>query len=301
MLFLKADSKGILWGGPHFGQTLFSLDPKTKKNVNTGVICDAGGEAYDATFRYGKVYAAAYAGGDIIRYDPRQKWDQLNHKNPKTIASVGPRGYIRPTGGILLGADGKLYSGWMARYGEYGGAVAITDPTTGYTELIENPLGEQAVSSVLVDGNLAYAGTSLSANGLPQKQGESAKFGMIDLSTREIVFERPLGGALDVRVLAYDAGSKRVALAVNAAVWLFDTETRQFQEGADIPPVRCGTVGLRGGKLYYGSGQAVVELDIRSGKAASIVDAPAKITNVTIGPDGTVYFSCGVDVYAVKR
>jgi len=134
-----------LWGGTGFGQTLFWIDPKTRKYENTRTVCDAGGEVYDATFFDNKVYAVAYSGGDIIQYDPEQPWDQWNNVNPKTIASITKDGYIRPTGGVVLGPDNKLYSGWQARYGAYGGAVAITDPTTGKTELIENPLGEQPI------------------------------------------------------------------------------------------------------------------------------------------------------------
>ena len=42
-------TEGRVWGGPTFGQTLFSFDTRTKKAVNTGAICDGGGEVYDAT------------------------------------------------------------------------------------------------------------------------------------------------------------------------------------------------------------------------------------------------------------
>jgi hypothetical protein len=202
-LFLEADPGGRLWGGPHFGQTLFYLDPRTKKAVNTGVVCDAGGEVYDVTFLDGKVYTASYAGGDITCYDPEAPWDQWGLKNPKPLTAVGPA-YIRPTGGIVTGPDRKLYSGWMAQYGKYGGAVAITDPDTGKTELIENPLGEQAVEGLAVDGQFAYVGTSLTANGLPAKKGESPRFGVIDLTSKKVVFQREFEGAQSVRRVVYD-------------------------------------------------------------------------------------------------
>src|SRR5205814_1085714 len=112
--FLRIDDQGRLWGGPTFGQTLFYLDTKTGKAVNTRTISDSGGEAYDVAIVDGICYAVAYAGGEIIRFDPKAKWDQVNHINPKVLARVGPD-YIRPSAGVAVGDDGRLYSGWLAK------------------------------------------------------------------------------------------------------------------------------------------------------------------------------------------
>lgn len=301
--FLRVDAKNRIWGGPTFGQTLFRLDPNTKEVINTGCVCDAGGEVYDVAFFDGKVYAVAYAGGDIVEYDPEKPWNQWNHVNPRVIADVGDRGYIRPIGGVRLGPDGKLYSGWMAKYGTYGGAIAITDPKTGETEVIENPLGEQAVSDVVTDGKFAYLGTSLSGNGLPNKKGEFPKFGIIDLSTKKPIFEKVFENVSQVRALAYDPISKRVALSVGGRIMLFDTKIRGFAKlGEETPALSCYSIGTLGdGKLYYGSENSVVALDITTGKAEQIAEAPSKVTNVAVGPDGTVYFSSDVDVWAIRK
>src|SRR5439155_2997054 len=108
----------------------------SKRITNTSQISNHGGEVYDAAFVNGKIYAVAYVGGEVIEYDPDAPWDQIGGKNPRTIATVSP-GYIRPIAGVVLGPDGNLYSGWEAKYGTYGGAVAITDPATGKTQVIE--------------------------------------------------------------------------------------------------------------------------------------------------------------------
>jgi len=303
-LFLRCDDKGVLWGGPHFGQTLFWLDPATKRYVNTGTVCDAGGEVYDSTFLDGKVYSVAYAGGDIICYDPAKPWNQIDHVNPRVIASVGPKGYIRPTGGVHVGPDGRLYSGWMAKYGTYGGAVAITDPATGRTDLIENPLGEQAVVGVVPGDGVIYVGTSLGANGLPNKKGESARFGIVDVNTKKAVFLHEFEGASGVRPLCFDKSTGRVALSVDGRVRFFNTRSRRLLESlpVDAPPLRCASIGFPGdGKLYYGCDTSVVALNMRTGKTELIVQAPAKVSNVAVGPDSTVYFASGVDVYRVKK
>lgn len=298
--FLRADENGILWGGPTFGQTLFHMDPTTKQYVNTGCISNKGGEVYDVAFYKGVVYAAAYAGGEIIRYDPNQKWDQWNGRNPRTIANLGEKGYIRPIGTIQLGPDNKLYSGWMAKYGTYGGAVAITDPATEKTELIENPLGEQAIAGLAVGGGMIFAGTNLSGNGLPRKKGESPKFGVIDIATRKVTFEHTFEGTSSVRPLAYDPVSKKVVLSTGG-LQSFDVTTRQFAP-LDAPGVTSNSVGAPGdGKLYYGAHRSIVALDIRSGKHDTIVAAPGTVSNVAIDSQGSIYFSSGVDVYAVRK
>jgi streptogramin lyase len=301
-LFLKADAQGRIWGGPSFGQTLFWMDTRTKKTVNTGGVCDAGGEVYDVTFLNGKTYAASYAGGDITEYDPAKPWDQWNRKNPRPIATVGPD-YIRPTGGIVTGPDGRLYSGWMAQYGRYGGAVAVTDPATGKTEMIVNPLGEQAVEGVAVDARYLYVGTSLSANGLPAKRGESAQFGMLDLAARQPIFTHAFTGAGSVRALTRDAKTGRVAMAVNGELRLFDPQTRSFVAAAErAPRVSSRAIVAPGdGKAYYGSGKAVIAADMQTAETATVAQLPANISTLAAAPDGTLYAACGTEVFRISR
>lgn len=300
-LFLRAAPDGILWGGPTFGQTLFSLDPKTRRVTNTRTISDKGGEAYDAAFYKGAVYAAAYSKGEIIRYDPREPWDQLNHKNPRTIAYLYDKGYIRPIGTIQLGPDGKLYSGWQAKYGTYGGAVAITDPETEQTELIENPLGEQAVAGIALGDGVVYAGTNLTANGLPPKTGEYPSFGIIDLASKQVVYRRVFEDAKSVCPIACDNKSGKVAVVTDGRVRIFDARVRGFAD-TDAPRPNYGSVAAPGdGCVYYGSGNSLICLEIAAGRHTTVVEAPDKVSSVAVDSKGRIYFSSGVNVYAVKK
>ncbi len=301
-LFLRVAPDGKLWGGPTFGQTLWWMDPATKHYVDTSNICDAGGEVYDVCFANGKVYAVAYAGGDIVEYDPAQPWDQLNSENPHVIKRLSTSGYIRPEAGVTVGPDGKLYAGWLTEYGKYGGAVSITDPRTGDTELIENPLGEQAVVGVATDGKSIFVGTSLAGNGLPHKKGEWARFGVIDLATKKVVFQHEFEDAHAVRLLGCDPESNRVALSVGGTPVLFDTAVHGFVKDLDgAAKVGGRSVAVPGdGSVIYGSGSSVVRLDLRTGRTTTLLQAPARVDNVAASPDGKLYISCGVDVYAVK-
>jgi streptogramin lyase len=300
--FLRCDDEGILWGGTMFGQTLWWMDPKTGKYENTAIICNAGGEAYDVAFHDGCAFAVTYAGGDIVRYDRKKPWDQKNNVNPNTIAYVGrEKGFIRPIAGDFFGPDGKLYAGWMAAYGKYGGAVSITDPDSGETRLIENPLGEQAISGVAVDSKFVYVGTSLGGNGLPNKKGEWAKFGIVDPATKEVVFEKTFDGAYSIGIPGYDEPTHRLLLTHGGKLMLFDTKVRDFLSlPDDTPGPNSHSMTMKNGCLYYGSKNTVIKLDVRKREWTKIADAPLDANNVAVGPDGTVYFSCGADVYVIR-
>lgn len=302
LLFLRIDSRGRIWSGPPFGQTLSFLDPDSHQVTNTRTICDAGGEVFDGAFLDDRVYAVTYSGGDIVAYDPDAPWDQWNGRNPRTIASVGGAGYIRPVGGALIGPGGKLYSGWMAKYGVYGGAIAITDPTSGKTELIENPLAEQTVSGLASDGRLLYAGTDRTANGLPIKPDDSARFGVVDPLTKKVIGGHTFTNATKVSGIVFDAKAGGVVLAVDGRLHRFDPVNQATplpDKGA--PRLGSGTIAAPGnGTLYYGSGKEVVAWDLTTGRVGSLATLPKSVENIAVDRNGIVFAACGPDVYQVK-
>ena len=301
ILFLKSDEKGRLWGGPPFGQTLFSLEPKTGKTVNTGCVCDGGGEVYGVTFYKGIVYAASYAGGDITAYDPEHPWDQWNNKNPKSVAKVYDKGYIRPIAGITTGPDGKLYSGWMAKYGTYGGAIAITDPDTGATELIENPFGEMGITGLVVDEQYAYVGTTLSANGLPAKKNAEPHLGMLDLKTRDHVMDQAFPGVETIRVLDKHVKRGIVVVCLDQKLVLLDVKTRKLIELPTGTPPITGNGVLKSATFLYPSKKDLVVLDLKTLTTKIIATAEKEIQNVALAHNDTIYVSCGSSIYSVVK
>ncbi|MBI4578049.1 MAG: hypothetical protein HY718_00010, partial [Planctomycetes bacterium] len=300
-LFLKADDQGRVWGGPHFGQTLFHYDIATGKAVNTDAICDAGGEVYDATFFEGRVYAASYSGGDITCYDPAEPWDQINHKNPRPVAKVAPA-YIRPVGGIVVGPDNRLYAGWMAKYGAYGGAVSITDPATGKTELIENPFGSQAISAIAVDAKCIYAGTSRDGNGLPHQKGP-VHFGVIDIASRKVVFDKPLDAASIAR-LVIEPKSGLVAFKLGPRLYVYDAKagTVSADPIPGLPNVTArAMVAVGDGTLLTACGNQICQLDLAKKTYAVLTEVPEAPESMTVASDGRVYFNHEADLYRTRE
>jgi|WetSurSiteA1Bulk_404760.scaffolds.fasta_scaffold03723_3 hypothetical protein len=337
ILFLKADPEGILWGGPRFGQTLFKTNPidyelidlDKCKSINTKVVCDTDGEVYDIAFYQGKIYAVAYEGGDIIQYDPMQTWDQLNRKNPRTIASVGPTSdgvglapakchptklYSRPTGGIVLGPDSMLYSGWQKVQGQgYGGAIAITDPNTGETTIIENPLGEQTVSSLAVDDKFIYVSTSLAGNGLPPKPNESPSFGIIEMNNIKEEPIKPLrfDDLYSVGPIALDTKTKRMVISSSRSnesiceLRVFDTLKRSeiplLPESISGRTITSRTIAAPGnGKVYYGSERKVISLDLSSLEIVVLGEIPENINKNVTDNVYDIAVSKTLDVYACR-
>ncbi|HOE13019.1 MAG TPA: hypothetical protein PLQ35_04365 [bacterium] len=299
-LFLEADARGRLWGGPHFGQTLFWYDTATKEFTNTGMICDSGGEVYDVTFKDGKVYAVSYSGGDITVYDPALPWDQRNHVNPKPLASVRPE-YIRPTGGMICGPDGFLYSGWMAHYGARGGCIARTNAETGETEIWPNPIAEQAIESMDLDEKYIYFGTSLSANGLPSSD-PPVHFGVWDIQEKKVVFQEAFNQKRGIGPITVLPGSGKVYVNLGEKLMIYDRKSNKFSGSILMDnPITTPRMIIRNGKLIFGCGKHLVQLDPSTDRMETIGEAPDRIRVIACIPDGTLYLMCEADLFRVME
>lgn len=302
--FLHADNRGRLWGGPTFGQTLFYMDLKSARATNTGVVSDYGGEVYDVEVIDGICYAAAYAGGELIRFDPAAEWNQLGGINPKTVARVGPD-YIRPQAGVTRGPDdGRLYSGWLAAYGKYGGLLHIYDPKTGKSEQAVDPLGPHGLSGALpIGGGRVLLGTTTYGNGLGNQKDTPSRFGVWDRAAKKLLFSRDFADAASLGSFVYDTRTRLAAFtAAGGKLYLFDPARLAFVGGGDAP-IQTGltshNVAVVPGRVLYGVGNDLFARHLTSGKAEVIATLPDKIQNITTAPDGnTAYVSCGVDVYA---
>lgn len=301
VFFLTADDQNRLWGGPPFGQTLFYVDLTTKKGHNTRAVSNRGGEVYDVEVVDGVAYAVAYVGGEIIRYDPSQPWNHIGGVNPRVIGKVGPE-FIRPAAGITRGDDGKLYSGWWAQYATYGGAVAITDPQSGATEIIANPLGTQAISGLAIHGGLAMIGTTLAGNGLPIQPNASAKFGIYDLGARKAIFTQQFPGAVSVSRVTYDALTNRTACVVSEkenSLQIFDGTLRQFRKPTgEIETLKPNYLtGAGPGRIAFSEKKTLRLMDLATGAVTTVGDAPDTIHCLTFAPDNRLYIACGPSVY----
>ncbi|NLV42544.1 MAG: hypothetical protein GXY15_15130 [Candidatus Hydrogenedentes bacterium] len=302
-LFLAADSEmSQIWGAPLFGPSLFVMTPDSKAYTVTDKAVDAEGAVNALVIVKGMVYGVCHAQGDIFRLDPNLPWEQYERKNPVTIASLGVRGYTHPRGGLLMGHDGKLYSGWAAKPGTAGGAVAVTDPETGETELVENPFGRQAVSGLAMDESLIYVGTSVEPAGKPGEKGPAPQLGVMGVDTRQPYKNFPFEGSAGVTCLGRNPALPRLAFAVDNAFRMLDTASLELLPPPETPypPVTGGAIIAAGSPyFFYPSGAFIIRVDAATGTFETIAELPGQIGAFTGFFAGDLFAACGNEVYGI--
>ncbi|MPM91472.1 hypothetical protein SDC9_138602 [bioreactor metagenome] len=166
---IACDEKDNVWGASGFGQTIFSLDPDTGSFKNTNQVTDNGGEVYGIVPIKDRVYLTAYIGCMHIVYYPDKPWSQEDNTNPNTFRLFSSEGYARPEGRSIIGPDGNIYTGLMANYGVYGGAVTKLCIDTNETAIWENKINDYAIGGIFADRKYVYAITCGQGNGMPTR------------------------------------------------------------------------------------------------------------------------------------
>jgi hypothetical protein len=297
ILGLACAPDGTVWGSSGFGQTIFRHDPRTGGHWNSPGVCSRGGEVYGMVFAAGRLFMAAYSGGDHVVYDPALPWDQLGNVNPRTLEPAGPN-LVRPQGRSVIGPDGNVWTGWMARYGVYGGGLSRVDVRTLAVTCWHDPVPGQCVNGLAADDRYLYFTTSGEANGLPSKEEPfhfvvwSPAGGIV----RDQAFERGdwLGGVL--------AAGGRVLVRRHQAVSVFDPAGMRFEREMPLPETASAMVALEGGRsagLFCGEA-GLLRLDPATGETARLCDLPPGVRSTASGPDGEVYFTSGARLYRLR-
>lgn len=301
---LIADAQGKLWGASGFGQTIFSYNPDTGEMWNSQVVCDGGGEVYGMVFCGDRLFMSAYSGGDHVVYDPRLPWDQVGNVNPRTLQSVAPA-YIRPEGRSVLGPDGHVWTGWMARYGVYGGAISRVHVETLDVTTWENLVPAQTVMALAADDRYLYFTTGGAANGLPPKK-EPFAFCVLSTDGEILCQHRFAEGRHPGRIATSPTPSSaagqdkqgQVFVAVDDELWPFDPANFTWGEPIAIgAPVDC-LLSLSTGDLLVFAGDRLWRL--AAGQLTELGLLPGSVRTATQAPDGRIYFAVGTGVYRLE-
>lgn len=236
--------EGTLWGASALGQTIFSYDPKTGANWNSNMVCDNGGEVYSIVPINGKLFMAAYAGGDHVVYDPGQPWNQLDNINPKTVFTAGPDIFCRPNGKSVQGPDGAFWTAWMSPYGVYGGGMTRIDPVTYEVKVYKDIIPGLAFGGLTTDGELMYLTTVPTGNGLPEQKGKQMVLCAVN-TEGQIVRQRLLDEALIPDLFTTVVIGDKIVIGFRTAFGIYDKES--FEQLALIPlETKCTFVKARG-------------------------------------------------------
>lgn len=311
---LISDAQGTLWGSSGFGQTIFSYNPQTDSTWNSNTVCDSGGEVYGMAFKDERLFLAAYSGGDHIVYDPSQPWDQVSNHNPRTLQSAAPA-HIRPEGRSIIGPDGNFWTGWMARYGVYGGAISRVHTETLRVSLWEDFTSQQPVMALSADDRYLYITTGGAGNGLPPKT-EPFTFAVLicpkDDASPETApalvhaHQFPSGrkpGRIATRVNtnreeAKQTVSHSVMVAVDDELWPFDPQQLVWGDPMQMDaPIGC-LLTLANSDCLIFTGESLWRQT--PDYCTRVGNLPGPVQTATQTPDGSVYFAVGTGLYRLN-
>jgi len=306
ILEIVSDSEGKVWGSTGFGQTVFCYNPDNNTYSNTPDVCTHTGEVFGMRFIDGKLFMSAYAGADHIVYDPEKPWNQYDNVNPRTLESGRP--YLsRPTGKSIVGPDGAFWTGWMARYGAYGGGISRVDPKTYEVKIWKDPIREQSIAFCGLVGNKEhiYFSSSVSSNGLPNREEETCYLVIWDCE-KGIIDKIPYEKGLNPGRMCL-AGNY-IITAFQNKLSVFDIYKGRFVREAVINGICSCIIEFRSEYALVFCGRDILLLNPSTGSLQHFADSPGDSSSsyqaYNIGacftPDGRLYFAEGSHLYRLE-
>jgi hypothetical protein len=153
---LPADSHGAvdclcridrdrLLGTPFITQRFWTVNLRTRKGEDCGRAAPGCGEVLRTWKLGGRIYMAAYGGGELVEYDPERP--ARFPENPRVVADP-PHG-MRP---VADAEDGRcLYYSCSTEYGTLGSVLTRYDTRSGEARYHVRPLGPQQIVSLRHD------------------------------------------------------------------------------------------------------------------------------------------------------
>jgi hypothetical protein len=181
-----------LVGTPFITQRFWTLNLKTRRGEDAGRAAPGFGEVLRTWSLHKKIYMAAYTGGELMEFDPRQP--ARFPENPRVVADP-PEG-MRPVAGCDDGH--RIFYACSHPYGHTGSVLTRYDVRTGETLYRNDALPELQICSLFYDratqGLLVGASIHSDCQSCPPTAQQTA-LAVIDPETLAPtqVFKTPLG------------------------------------------------------------------------------------------------------------
>jgi hypothetical protein len=130
----------------------------------------------------GKMYFAAYPGGNLYEYDPSQPW--AGNVNPRLLVSTATQGQDRPK--ALAFGEGKVFMGTAAKTGAMDGALTVYNLTTGASTVHTGIVNDQSVIALAYYNGKVYGGTTVRGGYSTTPTTTAAEFFIYDPATGTI-------------------------------------------------------------------------------------------------------------------
>lgn len=156
---IRIDRDRIL-GTPFITQRFWEANLRTRQGFDCGAAAPGGGEILQVWRLAGRIYMAAYTGGELMEYDPAVH--PHFPENPRVVAKP-PTG-MRP---VAAADDGRrIFYACSHHYGHLGSVLTRYDTQSGLAFYRDNPLPDQQITSLGYEkrSNSLLCGTTYDAD-----------------------------------------------------------------------------------------------------------------------------------------
>lgn len=252
-------------GAPYISSRFWELNLRTGRGTDCGRAMDGWGQI-DFILPVGdKVYMAAYAGGELLEYDPRRPL--CFPDNPRPVADP-PHG-MRP---VAIAMDGRtVFYSCSADYGRLGSTLTRYDTVTGRADYAVRPLGDQQIRSLFYDrrSRSLVCGTTFHSDSMDCPPTESTcRVARIDAATLTATETAPAPAGIAAVTVIGPLDARRWLCQTHAHVSGPGTAWQALERGrfsafADGPG-HAFPPGSHGGAAYAGKpGLFVLNVDDR--------------------------------------
>lgn len=299
----------LIYGSSILPLHLFRYNPASGELVDLGRASSANGEAYSMANLGGKVYISSYTGATLSVYDPARPYNFVNtpDSNPLDLGRMDDISY-RPRS-TLTGPLGRVWVASIPDYGLWGGPLSWYDPASGEKKAYFKIVGEASCYTLayLDKADLIAVGTTVQGgSGTLPKVDQSVLF-LWDFRDEKKAWE----GTMDRPVEAFNAlltlpGGKLLGTVTGGEkpeLFLFNTETKAFEQRADLPPGGPLDLGLQlgpDGKVYGFTKSCLYRLDPETLAVTEIIreEGGFDIAGPILGHD--IYYAKNVELRSIR-
>jgi hypothetical protein len=289
---------GTVYGSAILPADLFEVNSSQSALTQLG---NAGnGEVY-SFLPYGNnlAMAAYYGTGSLMSYNPGAAiGGSGSSQNPSVQNYTGSDPSWRPES-LAQGADGHIYAGGQAGYGQTNGPLVEWNPASG-TAQIDTTVTNQLVSSVVPWQNLMIGGTAMNSGGATTT---GTLFAWDTAAHRVAWSVIPVPGATSINDLV-SASNGLIYGFADSTLFEFDPATQTVKRTAAL------NFAPGGGSLYNSAAidnagriwglapTGVFVVDTKTLYNTLLAPSPVSITRGWAMNNGQIYFASGSSVYS---
>lgn len=287
-----------IWMGGYLAGGNAAYDPATGQTTAYKGLEQTEG----MTTQGNNIYLGIYPKGRFYVYDTKQPW--ITEKNPLFLGEIP--GQSRAFAILNVEEKKKVYFGTVPEYGQLGGALIAFDRNTKALDAVVNIVPNQSVVSLVENGGLLYAGTSISGGLGVQPSEPEARLIAWDMDRRQKLMDiAPVPGAMAITGLINGPGNKIWGVA-DGLLFVFDPAKKAVvatQRIFDVPAVRghiwrsaflaihpSGKVFGTGANLLFSIDPATLQVTILDKKASLFA----------MDSMGNIYFKRNTELWRYK-